>query len=226
MRRCIIGRIPSPGFIGPPPCAGAAAKDPAASGKKRTRRKKEAGVKPQGPLIISVSIGKQRVKVYDAHGVFAEAPVHGHGGPFDADGVFSVIQKHKLHHSNIYSNAPMPYMQRITWSGVACTQACCPAIRIAWLHPDADGLRGEDVELDQDGRARCVTPGETTPASFSHPLLPAFKVAPQPVVAEQPLADAPVAAKADKGAPETKPATSLELRSTVGHRDAVTRSPK
>ncbi len=34
-------------------------------------------------------------------------------------GVFSVIQKSLLHHSNIYSGAPMPYMQRITWSGVA-----------------------------------------------------------------------------------------------------------
>jgi hypothetical protein len=66
-----------------------------------------------------------------------------------------------------------------------------------------------------------VTPGETTPASFSHPLLPAFKVAPQPVVAEQAQGDAPVAAKADKGAPD-KPATSLELRSTVGHSNAVT----
>ena len=34
-------------------------------------------------------------------------------------GVFSVIQKSLLHHSNIYSGAPMPFMQRITWSGVA-----------------------------------------------------------------------------------------------------------
>src|SRR5207249_10841573 len=34
-------------------------------------------------------------------------------------GVFSIIQKQVFHRSNIYSNAPMPYMQRITWSGVA-----------------------------------------------------------------------------------------------------------
>jgi len=34
-------------------------------------------------------------------------------------GVFSVIEKQKMHHSNIYSGAPMPFMQRITWSGVA-----------------------------------------------------------------------------------------------------------
>ena len=34
-------------------------------------------------------------------------------------GVFSVIQKQVFHRSNLYSNAPMPFMQRITWSGVA-----------------------------------------------------------------------------------------------------------
>src|SRR5262245_6484289 len=33
-------------------------------------------------------------------------------------GVFSVLQKSKFHRSNLYWNAPMPYMQRITWSGV------------------------------------------------------------------------------------------------------------
>jgi lipoprotein-anchoring transpeptidase ErfK/SrfK len=196
------------------------------SGKKGATEK-EAGAKPQGPLIIAVSIGQQRVKIYDAHGVFAEAPVStgmaGHSTPM---GVFSVIQKHKLHHSNIYSNAPMPYMQRITWSGVALHAGVLPG------YPASHGCirmpMGFAVKMwnwTRMGARVVVTPGETTPESFSHPLLPALKVAPQPVVAEQPHADAPVAAKADKGAPETKPstaATNLELRPTVGQRDAVT----
>jgi len=194
---------------------------------KKDATEKEAGAKPQGPLIIAVSIGKQRVKVYDARGVFAEAPVStgmaGHSTPM---GVFSVIQKHKLHHSNIYSNAPMPYMQRITWSGVALHAGVLPG------YPASHGCirmpMGFAVKMwnwTRMGARVVVTPGETTPESFSHPLLPSLKVAPQPVVAEQPHADAPVAAKADKGAPETTPATAatnLELRPTVGHRDAVT----
>ena len=59
----------------------------------------------------------------------------GHGTPM---GVFSVIQKHKLHHSNIYSGAPMPYMQRITWSGVALHAGRAAGISgLAWLHPHA-----------------------------------------------------------------------------------------
>src|SRR5262249_35737872 len=41
-------------------------------------------------------------------------------------GVFSVIQKDRWHHSNIYYNAPMYYMQRITWSGVAMHQGVVP----------------------------------------------------------------------------------------------------
>ena len=40
-------------------------------------------------------------------------------GHADAEGVFSVIERDRFHHSNIYSGAPMPFMQRITWSGVA-----------------------------------------------------------------------------------------------------------
>jgi lipoprotein-anchoring transpeptidase ErfK/SrfK len=195
--------------------------------EKKGATEKEAGAKPQGPLIIAVSIGQQRVKVYDARGVFAEAPVStgmpGHSTPM---GVFSVIQKHKLHHSNIYSNAPMPYMQRITWSGVALHAGVLPG------YPASHGCirmpMGFAVKMwnwTRMGARVVVTPGETTPESFSHPLLPSLKVAPRPVVAEQPHADAPVAAKADKGVPETKPstaATKLELRPTVGDRDAVT----
>ena len=41
-------------------------------------------------------------------------------------GVFSIIGKERWHHSNIYSGAPMPWMQRITWSGVAMHAGVVP----------------------------------------------------------------------------------------------------
>jgi hypothetical protein len=138
-------------------------------------------------------------------------------------GVFSVIQKHKLHHSNIYSNAPMPYMQRITWSGVALHAGVLPG------YPASHGCirmpMGFAVKMwnwTKMGARVIVAPGEiATPASFSHPLLPSLKIVPQPVVAEEPHPDAPLAAKTDKGAAlDAKPsnaAANLELRSTVGH---------
>jgi hypothetical protein len=191
------------------------------SGKKNSE--KETAAKPQGPLVIAVSIGRQNVKVYDANGFFAEAPVStgmpGHSTP---TGVFSVIQKHRLHHSNIYSGAPMPYMQRITWSGIALHAGVLPG------YPASHGCIRMPTNFavkmwnwTKMGARVIVTPGEiAAPTAFQHPLLPSVKVAPPPVMAQALLADAPLATKADKGAPEAKPSTvaaDLDLRSTVGH---------
>jgi hypothetical protein len=75
---------------------------------------------PQGPFQIVVEIAKQEVELYGQNGFIARAPIStgmpGHPTPL---GVFTVLSKAKWHQSNIYSGAPMPYMQRITWSGVA-----------------------------------------------------------------------------------------------------------
>ena len=40
----------------------------------------------------------------------------GHDTP---TGVFPILQKKKMHHSNLYDDAPMPFMQRLTWGGIA-----------------------------------------------------------------------------------------------------------
>src|SRR5204863_5277712 len=83
--------------------------------------------KPEGPLVITISIQHQHLRVYDVNGFYAEAPVStgmaGHSTPM---GVFSVLEKQRWHRSNIYSGAPMPFMQRITWSGVAIHQGVLP----------------------------------------------------------------------------------------------------
>ena len=191
---------------------------------------KETSAKPQGPLIIAVSIEQQKVRVYDTNGLFAESPVStgmkGHPTPM---GVFSVIQKHKMHRSNIYSDAPMPYMQRITWSGVAMHAGVLPG------YPASHGCIRMPMAFavkmwnwTRMGARVIITPGQIAPASFTHPLLVAQKVVPQPLIANDPATDAP-AVKGDKGADAgsaTRPAnanseTSLELRSTVGHAAAL-----
>jgi lipoprotein-anchoring transpeptidase ErfK/SrfK len=199
-----------------------------AAGKKEATEK-ETGAKPQGPLIIAISIDRQKVRVYDSNGLFAESPVStgmkGHSTPM---GVFSIIQKHKFHHSNIYSGAPMPYMQRITWSGVAMHAGVLPG------YPASHGCIRMPMAFAMKmwnwtrmGARVVVTPGEMTPANFSHPLLVAQKIVPQPVIADEPKADAP-AVKGDKGADAGSAIKSensrsgileagLELRSTVGH---------
>jgi lipoprotein-anchoring transpeptidase ErfK/SrfK len=190
--------------------------------KKQEIKVKETTVHPQLPLVISVSIGSQRVKVYDANGLFAEAPVStgmpGHPTP---QGVFSVIEKDRYHHSNIYSGAPMPFMQRITWGGVALHAGVLPG------YPASHGC----IRMPSDfatkmwgwtkmGARVFVTPSDLpAPAAFSHPFLAAYKVAPQPVATEPPAdLDAKVGPKADLGAPEIKSIeTKLDLRPSVGH---------
>jgi lipoprotein-anchoring transpeptidase ErfK/SrfK len=175
--------------------------------------------KPQGPLIIAISIEKQALKIYDANGFFAETPIstgmRGHSTPM---GVFSVIQKHKYHHSNIYSGAPMPYMQRVTWSGVAMHAGVLPG------YPASHGCIRMPMNFavkmwgwTRIGARVVITPGELTPESFSHPLLATQKTAPL-AAAEAQKNVAVVTAKSDRvvAAPIFSEA-SLELKSTVGH---------
>lgn len=202
----------------------------AARSKKEALVEKETGAKPQGPLVIVVSIDRQKVTIYDSNGVFAEAPVStgmkGHSTPM---GVFSVIQKHKFHHSNIYSGAPMPYMQRITWSGVAMHAGVLPG------YPASHGCIRMPMAFavkmwnwTKMGARVIVSPGQMTPQNFSHPMLASLRVPPQPAASLEPATS--VGDKADKGAPETKVTEAkpvetktasaegvLELRSSVGH---------
>jgi hypothetical protein len=98
-------------------------------------------------------------------------------------GVFSVIQKQKWHRSNIYSGAPMPYMQRITWSGIAMHAGVLPG------YPASHGCIRMPLDFavkmwnwTRIGARVIITPGEVTPADFSHPVLTSRR--PEPVPAE------------------------------------------
>jgi hypothetical protein len=73
-----------------------------------------------GPIILIVSLPDQRVYVY-RNGVRIAASTCSTGklGHQTPTGVFKILQKDKNHHSSTYNNAPMPYMNRLTWSGVA-----------------------------------------------------------------------------------------------------------
>jgi lipoprotein-anchoring transpeptidase ErfK/SrfK len=72
------------------------------------------------PIMAIVSLRNQRITVYDAKGWILRAPVSsGSKGRETPAGIFSVIQKAEDHYSNLYDDAYMPHMQRITWSGIA-----------------------------------------------------------------------------------------------------------
>jgi hypothetical protein len=78
------------------------------------------GPLPKGPMQIVISINQQKLHLY-ADGKEVADTLVATGVPSlpTPTGVFSVIGKERFHRSNIYSGAPMPFMQRITWSGVA-----------------------------------------------------------------------------------------------------------
>jgi hypothetical protein len=73
-----------------------------------------------GPILMVVSITEQKAYVY-RNGVLIGATTVSTGRPghVTPTGVFTVLQKQKEHRSTIYDGAPMPYMERLTWGGVA-----------------------------------------------------------------------------------------------------------
>lgn len=73
-----------------------------------------------GPLYMVISVEKQRLHVYDGDRLVGVASVStGMKGHRTPSGEFPILQKREWHRSNIYSNAPMPFMQRLTWDGIA-----------------------------------------------------------------------------------------------------------
>lgn len=78
-----------------------------------------ARVLQSGTLIV-ISKPSQAMFVFSDGQPWGSAPVstgkRGHATP---SGVFPVLHKRRHHRSNIYSNAPMPFMQRLTWEGIA-----------------------------------------------------------------------------------------------------------
>jgi lipoprotein-anchoring transpeptidase ErfK/SrfK len=145
-----------------------------------TSRKAEAkkehpsfGEMPKGPLQIIVSIGSQKVTLYSNGVRVAQGGVStgvpGHPTPL---GVFSVIEKDRYHHSNIYSGAPMPFMQRITWSGIALHEGVLPG------HPASHGCIRMSHDFAQKlwpitklGVRVIVARPELSPVDFTHDKL-------------------------------------------------------
>ncbi len=77
-------------------------------------------IAPAGPVLVIVNLTLQRANVY-RNGILIGASTISSGkkGHETPTGVFTILQKRIDHKSNIYDSAPMPYMQRLTWSGIA-----------------------------------------------------------------------------------------------------------
>jgi hypothetical protein len=147
--------------------------------RHRTNKGYELEKKPRslevvkGPLQIIISIADQKISVYDDGTLIARSSVstgvQGHPTPV---GVFSVIGKELWHRSNIYSAAPMPYMQRITWSGIALHAGVLPG------HPASHGCirLAKDFavrlwHLTKRGTRVIIAPNNVDPVQIASPRL-------------------------------------------------------
>ncbi len=168
-----------------------------ASAKKTPEAKEKT--EPSGPVYIVISIGDQHISVYDRTGRIARSRIStGMSGHATPTGVFSVIGKERWHRSNIYSGAPMPWMQRITWSGVAMHAGVVPG------YPASHGcirlpyaFAPELWKMTKMGARVVVARNDTVPFEFSHSFLPlpTMQLAPGAAASQQastPAPDSPI----------------------------------
>jgi len=159
---------------------------------------------PAGPLLVVVSLSRQQLLLYGSTGLVVESRVStGMAGHRTPPGVFSILQRSRHHRSNIYSNAPMPYMQRLTWSGVALHGGVVPGYPashgcIRLPHHFASELWG----MTKLGTRVVVAPDDATAVAIEHARLPAPRLTPAEMGAE--LASAEGGTVSDAGVVSTK----------------------
>ncbi len=119
---------------------------PAASARSRNDEDRFAPSHAPGtPLLAVVGLAEQRISIYDAKGKIMELPVStGQTGYETPAGIYSIVQKEEEHHSNLYDDASMPFMERITWTGMALHAGVLPG------YPASHGC----VRLPHDFSAR------------------------------------------------------------------------
>ena len=110
-------------WLGVGALAVAIAAAPADAKKRKPEAQPEEGIADidtSQPMVLVVSLRQQKLDVYRGMTLVTSSSVStGMPGHATKAGVFSILEKQRFHHSNIYSGAPMPWMNRITWSGTA-----------------------------------------------------------------------------------------------------------
>jgi peptidoglycan hydrolase-like protein with peptidoglycan-binding domain len=184
----------------------------------------------EGPLQIVVSREKQVLTVFDGDTVVATSRISsGKRGHETPTGIFSILEKRRYHESNIYSNAPMPFMQRLTWSGIALHSSgsvpAYPASHGCVRMPDA--FAKTLFRMTTRGLHVVISDREVVPKPISH----AFLFQPRPP-APQLLSDAtlrPAISQNAAGAvevamseePATIPLPPVEPPVAVGPHDPI-----
>ena len=194
------------------------AADTAAQELRRAQTREEVAPRQGGePVMAIVSIKSQQVTFYDADGWILRAPVSTGATEYETPaGVFAIVQKKKDHRSNMYDDAWMPHMQRITWNGIALHGGPLPGhaashgcVRLPF------GFAERLFDKTRLGMRVIISPEDAEPIEFSHPALPVPKaeaIAAAPARAEAAPREA---AEAARSADETKKAAATATRETA-----------
>lgn len=167
---------------------------------------------PDGPLLLIVNTKTQRAILYrNGIPIGASTVSTGRPGYATPSGVFTILQKHVEHYSSKYDNAPMPYMQRLTWKGVALHAGQLPG------YPASHGC----IRLPL-GFARLLY-GETklgmTVVVTDQVAIP--RVAPTPEIALAGAASRPSAAGDFRWLPDKSPSGAVSIIISVADGEAL-----
>src|SRR5215472_9455080 len=150
------------------------------------------GSRPEGaPLMAIVALRNQRITIYDADGWILRAPISsGQPGYETPAGIYSVIQKEAEHYSNLYDDASMPFMQRITWSGIALHAGVLPG------HAASHGcvrmpynFAEELFDITKLGMRVIVARNDVSPAPIAHLALFKPKMTDSDIALATPIGD-------------------------------------
>lgn len=125
------------------------------------------------PIMAVISIESQIATFYDANGWIYRTPVStGTRGRETPAGIFSVVERNREHRSNMYDDAKMPHMQRITWNGIALHGGPLPGyaashgcVRMPY------GFAAKLFNKTRIGMRVIISPHDTAPIDVSHPVL-------------------------------------------------------
>jgi hypothetical protein len=173
-----------------------------------------------GPLVMVVSITEQRAYVY-RNGVLIGATSVSTGRPGHATpiGVFTVLQKQKEHRSTIYDGAPMPYMERLTWGGVALHAGGLPGYPESHgcIHLPSEFAR-QLFDLSTNGMTVVIGAEQKAPTLVAHPGY----LAPVKAAGGQPFERAPFAPTEDeRWHPEVSPSGPVSIVLSQGSQRVV-----
>ncbi|MEM7399212.1 MAG: L,D-transpeptidase family protein [Pseudomonadota bacterium] len=180
---------------------------------------------PDDPMTIIVSLPNQRAKIFRGTSEITSTAVStGKRGYATKAGVYSILEKRRRHFSNLYAGAPMPWMQRLTWTGTALHAGKIPG------YPASHGcirlpysFAPKLFKMTEVGGQVVVAHSMVEPKRISHPAL--FQPMPPPMPPELLSKDEPVAQPTRKSSAETPPRRPFRLPVIFAKASGATQKP-